>query len=425
MESFSNIVESFLSIIKSFINDTILLPTANIWLSDLFIYHLFLVILLTTIFSLIFNKLIIVFIRRWLGTINFNIGRQLLEKKVLAPIGWAIPIIIFEAGLGNFSPEEGVISRLMKSLITLIFVLSFTRFISAISDVLKGNKTFSGTPIQSYMQLIKLIIYVFGIIIIACTLSNTSPWTILSGLGALTAILLLVFKDTILGLVASIQVFGSDTIREGDWVTIPSLNIDGDCIEVGLHTVTVRSWDKALITFPSAKLLEHPFKNWRGMEESGGRRIKRAIFIDQESICFLDKSLKDKLKKISLLTEHFEAKEKEIEEANTLLDKDVVNHRKLTNIGVFRAYLVEYLNKHEKINENLTLMVRQLAPSSSGLPIEIYAFTSSVEWTDYESVQSDIFDHILAIISLFDLKLTQSPSGHDIKNFITNYDKNK
>ncbi len=425
MESFSNIVESFLSIIKSFINDTILLPTANIWLSDLFIYHLFLVILLTTIFSLIFNKLIIVFIRRWLGTINFNIGRQLLEKKVLAPIGWAIPIIIFEAGLGNFSPEEGVISRLMKSLITLIFVLSFTRFISAISDVLKGNKTFSGTPIQSYMQLIKLIIYVFGIIIIACTLSNTSPWTILSGLGALTAILLLVFKDTILGLVASIQVFGSDTIREGDWVTIPSLNIDGDCIEVGLHTVTVRSWDKALITFPSAKLLEHPFKNWRGMEESGGRRIKRAIFIDQETICFLDKSLKDKLKKISLLTEHFEAKEKEIEEANTLLDKDVVNHRKLTNIGVFRAYLVEYLNKHEKINENLTLMVRQLAPSSSGLPIEIYAFTSSVEWTDYESVQSDIFDHILAIISLFDLKLTQSPSGHDIKNFITNYDKNK
>ena len=425
MESFSNIVESFLSIIKSFINDTILLPTANIWLSDLFIYHLFLVILLTAIFSLIFNKLIIVFIRRWLGTINFNIGRQLLEKKVLAPIGWAIPIIIFEAGLGNFSPEEGVISRLMKSLITLIFVLSFTRFISAISDVLKGNKTFSGTPIQSYMQLIKLIIYVFGIIIIACTLSNTSPWTILSGLGALTAILLLVFKDTILGLVASIQVFGSDTIREGDWVTIPSLNIDGDCIEVGLHTVTVRSWDKALITFPSAKLLEHPFKNWRGMEESGGRRIKRAIFIDQESICFLDKYLKDKLIKISLLTDHFEAKEKEIEEANALLDKDIVNHRKLTNIGVFRAYLVEYLKNHEKINENLTLMVRQLAPSSSGLPIEIYAFTSSVEWTDYEAVQSDIFDHILAVISLFNLKLTQSPSGHDIKNFLTNYDKNK
>ncbi|MBH87918.1 MAG: mechanosensitive ion channel protein MscS [Pelagibacterales bacterium] len=425
MESFSSIVETFLSIIKNFINNNILIPSGNIWLSDVFFYHLLLVILLTAVFSLIFNKLIIVFIRSWLRKLNFNIGKQLLEKKVLVPIGWAIPILIFEAGLGNYSPEEGVIARLMKSLITLIFILSLTRFISAISDVLKGNKTFTGTPIQSYMQLIKLIIYLFGIIIIVCTLSNTSPWTILSGLGALTAILLLVFKDTILGLVASIQVFGSDTIREGDWVTIPSLNIDGDCIEVGLHTVTVRSWDKALITFPSAKLLEHPFKNWRGMEEAGGRRIKRAIFIDQESICFIDKPLKEKLLKISLLTKHFEAKKKEIEKANAQLDEDTINHRKLTNIGVFRSYLIEYLKNHEKINENLTLMVRQLAPGSSGLPVEIYAFTSSVEWTDYESVQSDIFDHILAIISLFDLKLTQSPSGHDIKNFLINYDQKK
>ena len=274
------------------------------------------------------------------------------------------------------------------------------------------------------MQLIKLIVYLFGIIIITCTLSNTSPWTILSGLGALTAILLLVFKDTILGLVASIQVFGSDTIREGDWVTIPSLDIDGDCIEVGLHTVTVRSWDKALITFPSAKLLEYPFKNWRGMEESGGRRIKRAIYIDQESICFVEKDLKEKLSKVSLLADHFKFKEKEIEKANALIGEETVNHRRLTNIGVFRAYLIEYLKSHEKINENLTLMVRQLAPNTSGLPIEIYAFTSSVEWTDYESVQSDIFDHILAIISLFDLKLTQSPSGHDIKNFLTNLNNN-
>ena len=193
------------------------------------------------------------------------------------------------------------------------------------------------------MQLIKLIIYLFGFIIIACTLSNTSPWTILSGLGALTAILLLVFKDTILGLVASIQVFGSDTIREGDWVTIPSLDIDGDCIEVGLHTVTVRSWDKALITFPSAKLLEHPFKNWRGMEESGGRRIKRAINIDQESICFVEGSLKERLLKISHLEKHFEEKNKEIETANSRIIMDKINHRKLTNIGVFRAYLIEYL----------------------------------------------------------------------------------
>ena len=160
------------------------------------------------------------------------------------------------------------------------------------------------------------------------------------------------------------------------------------------------------------------------MEESGGRRIKRAIYIDQESICFVEKDLKEKLSKVSLLADHFKFKEKEIEKANALIGEETVNHRRLTNIGVFRAYLIEYLKSHEKINENLTLMVRQLAPNTSGLPIEIYAFTSSVEWTDYESVQSDIFDHILAIISLFDLKLTQSPSGHDIKNFLTNLNNN-
>ena len=144
------------------------------------------------------------------------------------------------------------------------------------------------------------------------------------------------------------------------------------------------------------------------------------IYIDQESICFVEKDLKEKLSKVSLLADHFKFKEKEIEKANALIGEETVNHRRLTNIGVFRAYLIEYLKSHEKINENLTLMVRQLAPTTSGLPLEIYAFTSSVEWTDYESVQSDIFDHILAIISLFDLKLTQSPSGHDIKNFLTN-----
>lgn len=424
MHSFSGLIESFIIIIKNIINKFIFDPMGNNWLSDLFIYHLFIVVIVAAIFSFIFNKLIIVFIRSWLSKLNLNIGKQLLKKKVFMPIGWAIPIIIFEAGLGSYSPDEGIISRLMKSFIILIFILSITRFISALSSVLKGNKTFSGTPIQSYMQLIKLIIYLFGLIIIACILSNTSPWTILSGLGALTAIILLVFKDTILGLVASIQVFGSDTIREGDWVTIPSLDIDGDCIEVGLHTVTVRSWDKALITFPSAKLLEHPFKNWRGMEESGGRRIKRSINIDQESICFIEKPLKEKLVKINLLAKHFKIKDIEIENANNIIGKEEVNHRRLTNIGVFRAYLIEYLRKHDKINENLTLMVRQLAPTSLGLPLEIYAFTSSVEWTDYESVQSDIFDHVLATISLFDLKLTQSPSGHDIKNFLNNFDKN-
>ena len=424
MESFSSLIEFNVEFFKYILNSYILFPIGLDWIVYNILYHLLIVVIITAIFSLIFNKLIIVFIRSRLNKLSFDIGQQLLEKKVLIPIGWAIPIIIFEAGLGSYSPDEGIIARLTKSLIILVFILSFTRFLAAISEILKGNKSFAGTPIQSYMQLLKLIIYLFGLIIIVCTLSNTSPWTIISGLGALTAVILLVFKDTILGLVASIQVFGSDTIREGDWVTIPSLDIDGDCIEVGLHTVTVRSWDKALITFPSAKLLEHPFKNWRGMEESGGRRIKRSINIDQSSVSFIDPALKEKLEKFKLLSGHFIEKEKEIEDANNLLEGDKVNHRRLTNIGVFRAYILEYLKNHHEINNDLTMMVRQLSPTSMGLPLEVYAFTSSVEWTEYESVQSDIFDHLLAIISNFELKLTQAPSGSDIKNLGYNIHQN-
>ena len=424
MGSFSSLIEFNVEFFKYILNSYILFPIGLDWIVYNILYHLLIVLIITAIFSLIFNKLIIVFIRSRLNKLSFDIGQQLLEKKVLIPIGWAIPIIIFEAGLGSYSPDEGIIARLTKSLIILVFILSFTRFLAAISEILKGNKSFAGTPIQSYMQLLKLIIYLFGLIIIVCILSNTSPWTIISGLGALTAVILLVFKDTILGLVASIQVFGSDTIREGDWVTIPSLDIDGDCIEVGLHTVTVRSWDKALITFPSAKLLEHPFKNWRGMEESGGRRIKRSINIDQSSVSFIDPALKEKLEKFKLLSGHFIEKEKEIEDANSLLEGDKVNHRRLTNVGVFRAYILEYLKNHHEINNDLTMMVRQLSPTSMGLPLEVYAFTSSVEWTEYESVQSDIFDHLLAIISNFELKLTQAPSGSDIKSLGYNIHQN-
>ncbi len=410
MQSFSDLLEDFINFIKVLFGD-IGLNT----LSNSLLFHIFVVILITIIFSLILNKIIIVFIRNWLGKLKYNIGKYLLDNKVFTPIGWALPILIFEAGLGKLSPEDGILDRISETLIILVCILSLTRVLSALSEIMKSNKIFSKVPIQSYVQLIKLIIYLFGLIIVICALANTSPWTIISGLGALTAIILLVFKDTILGLVASIQVFGADTIREGDWVTINSLDIDGDCVEVGLHTVTVRSWDNALITFPSAKLLEHPFKNWRGMQESGGRRIKRALYIDQDSIMFVNAELKQKLEKINILKEHFISKDKEINIYNKSSGKDEVNHRKLTNIGVFRAYILAYLKNNDKINQDLTMMVRQLQPGNEGIPIEVYAFTKSTEWVEYESDQSDLFDHLLATLPLFNLRLVQNLSGHDIK----------
>ena len=415
MQSFSGLVEN---IVKSLVNiiEGLFINLNLGWMVNNWVTYVLVAIIIAVIFSLFLNKIIIVVIRNWLSKLSPNFGKELVDKKVFIPIGWAFPILIFEAGLGKYSPDEGVIARFSAALLILVCVFSLARFLSALSEILKRNKVFAKTPIQSYMQLIKLIIYIFGVIIAICVISNTSPWTIVSGLGALTAIILLVFKDTILGLVASIQVFGSDTIREGDWVTIPSLDIDGDCIEVGLHTVTVRSWDNALITFPSAKLLEHPFKNWRGMQESGGRRIKRSIYIDQDSVGFVDSTLRNNLNKITFLKEHFKFKDKEISDYNKSFGEENINHRKLTNIGVFRAYLLSYLKNNNNINQDLTMMVRQLEPSNEGIPLEIYAFTITTDWVEYESVQSDIFDHLLAIIKIFNLKLVQHPSGHDIKN---------
>ena len=417
MESFSGIIIDIIVFIKIFFSDLGLQA-----ITHTFLFHIILVAFVTLIFSLIINKIIIVFIRKWLSKLKFDIGKHLINNRVFVPIGWAVPILIFEAGLGDYSPKGGILYRFSEALIILVCVISITRLLTALTEIFKGNKFFAKTPIQSYVQLLKLIVYVFGLIIIVCVITNTSPITIVSGLGALTAILLLVFKDTILGLVASIQVFGSDTIREGDWVTIPSLDIDGDCVEVGLHTVTVRSWDKALITFPSAKLLEHPFKNWRGMEDSGGRRIKRSLNIDQDSIMFLNEELRKKLDKLNLLKNHFILKDKEIEKYNTSTLSDEVNYRKLTNIGVFRAYILSYLKNNDRINQKLTMMVRQLEPNNHGVPLEVYAFTNSTDWIEYEEDQSDIFDHLLAIISLFNLRIVQNPSGHDIKYLSKNLD---
>ena len=260
----------------------------------------------------------------------------------------------------------------------------------------------------------KLIIVIVSFVLAICYLLDTSPWGVLSGIGALGAILLLVFKDTILGLVASIQVYSGNLIKEGDWIELKSLDIDGEVLEVGLHRVKVKAWDNSITTFPTAKFLELTFKNWRNMKESGGRRIKRYIIIKTSSIKFLDNSLLKKISSIKLIKNYLEEKETQIKKENNLL-KNKTTQRKLTNIGCFRAYVKKYLEKNKNINKNMTLMVRQRPLNQFGLPLEIYAFTATTDWQDYENIQSDIFDHILASIELFELSVYQSPSSQDIK----------
>ena len=275
-------------------------------------------------------------------------------------------------------------------------------------------------PINSYLQLIKLIIIIITAIFSICYALNLSPWGILSGVGALGAILLLVFKDTILGLIASIQVYGGKLLQEGDWIELKDLNIDGEVMEVGLHRVKVKAWDNTITTFPTAKFLEYTFKNWRGMQESGGRRIKRRIILSISSIKFVNENFLKELSHLVLLKEYLKNKNIELKEANASLGEKDINKRSLTNLGCFRIYINNYLEKHPKIRQDMTLLVRQLPINQYGLPIEVYAFTNTTIWKEYEDIQSDIFDHILASIHYFELEAYQEPSSKDLKSLISN-----
>jgi miniconductance mechanosensitive channel len=255
-----------------------------------------------------------------------------------------------------------------------------------------------------------------GVFALSITLDK-SPWVFLSGLGAMTAVVLLIFKDAILGLVAGIQLSANDMVRPGDWIEMSKYGADGDVMEVTLTTVKVRNWDKTITTIPTYALISDSFRNWRGMTMSGGRRIKRSVWIDVNSIRFCSPEMIEKFERIALLKEYVRSKREELEKYNReqgVDDASPVNGRRMTNVGTFRAYLVQYLRHHPQVHQQLTLLVRQLQPTEKGLPIEVYVFSSDQRWVEYEAIQADIFDHILAVLPEFGLRPFQSPSGADI-----------
>ncbi|MBN1266716.1 MAG: mechanosensitive ion channel [Anaerolineales bacterium] len=273
-------------------------------------------------------------------------------------------------------------------------------------------------PIKGYIQVAKIVIFILVGILVIAALLNQSPLGILTGLGAMSAVLLLIFKDTLLGFIASIQMAMNDMVRIGDWIEMSKYGADGDVIDITVTTVKVRNWDKTITTIPTYSLISDSFKNWRGMSESGGRRIKRALYIDMTSVRFCDQEMLDHFGTIRLLQPYLENKKKEINTYNKQRDlnpDDIINGRQLTNIGTLRAYILEYLRNHPQINKDMTLMVRQLAPTPNGLPLELYTFSADQEWAVYENIQGDIFDHLFAILPEFDLRVFQSPSGYDLK----------
>ena len=379
-------------------------PYIILLISILFAYILFLVT----------NQIILRSIAKIFRKTSTKFDDILLEQKVFNKLPYLIPLI-FLYSLRDVVPFFKSVDRFLIALIALIILISLNALINAINDVYRKSKFAEKLNIKSYAQVVKLILNSVGIIIIAALLAGKSPIYFLSGLGALTAVLILVFKDTILSLVSSVQISSNDLFKIGDWIEAPQFGADGNVIDIALHSVKVQNWDKTICVVPTNQLINSSFKNWRGMSESGGRRIKRSIKINMKSIRFCSDSMIEKFKTIHLLKDYMEEKLKEIEGYN--IDKkideaDEVNRRSLTNVGTFRAYVKFYLKNNAKIHNDMTFLVRQLAPQSDGLPIEIYVFSNDTDWINYEAIQSDIFDHLLAILPEFELEVFQNLTGN-------------
>jgi miniconductance mechanosensitive channel len=346
----------------------------------------------------------------------------LIEHNVFKRISHFVPAIAINSLAQFFFADSEkfvyVLEMGVNIYLILIFIWVIDSFLNAVLDLYNRTNKAKRVPLKGFLQAVKLVIYLIGIIIILSIAFGKSPIYFFSGLGAVTAVLLLVFKDAILGFVAGIQISVNNMVQVGDWIEMPKSGADGDVIDVTLTTVKIQNWDKTISTVPTYTLISDSFKNWRGMSEAGGRRIKRSINLDMNSVRFADGELMDKFKRFELLKPYLDSKLEEVHEYNSSKQSDMnelINGRHLTNVGTFRAYCLAYLREHEQIHQDMTLLVRQLQPNPEGLPIEIYVFSKDTRWAFYEDIQADIFDHLLAVIPEFQLKVYQKPSGKDLE----------
>ncbi|WP_214078987.1 mechanosensitive ion channel domain-containing protein [Mesotoga sp.] len=366
----------------------------------------------------IFEKVLIKPIELIVRKSAFKWDDLLVKHKLLNKIALMIPAIVIALFAPAFPAISDVIYRLVTTYLIFIAAVVIDAFLDVFTSAYQSLETSKDKPIKSYMTVVKLMVYTIAGVVAVSVLTGISPWGILSGIGAMTAVLLVIFRDSLLGLVASIQISKNNLVSIGDWIEVPRYQADGDVIDITLTTIRIQNWDKTITTIPSYAIISESFKNWKGMFQAGGRRIKRSVYIDTSSVRFLDDDLYDRLHKIQILRPYLESRKKEIEEFNRMNEVDVtepVNGRRMTNIGTFRAYLTAYLRNHPGTNKDLIMMVRQLQPTDTGLPLEIYAFSKDTSWVNYESLQSDIFDHIFATLPHFDLRVFQNPSGNDLR----------
>jgi len=376
------------------------------------------VILLAIIANYIARKVLLVSLTLIIRRTKTTWDDALLERRVFHRAAHAAPAMVFYWLASAFPGFDDIIQRLAMIYMIVVGGLVINAFLNATLDVYRTMPVAKDRPIKGFVQIGQIIITVLLAIFGIAVMFNQSPFGLLGGLGAMTAVLMLIFKDTILGLVASFQISSSNMVRLGDWIEMPKYGADGDVIDISLYTIKVQNWNKTISSIPTYALISESFKNWRGMEESGGRRIKRAVNIDMSSVKFCSEEMLNRFSKYQYISEYIEKKKKELSDYNSEIKTDLtflVNGRHMTNVGTFRAYLEAYLKNHPNIHNEMTFLVRQLPPGENGLPIEIYVFSSDQRWASYESIQADIFDHILAILPLFDLTVFQNPTGKDLQ----------
>ena len=360
--------------------------------------------LVVIVINFITKKIILSFFKRIAKSTSSSFDDLLIKNKVPGLLSY-IPSLFFLFWI--IPSYSNTLYLLIEAFTVILFILTVRAILNTVKDYFKSSDSLKHIPVDSYIQVIMIFIWFVGIILILSVLTGREVGTFLASLGALSAIIILVFRDTILGFVSSIQITVNDTVRIGDWITMKGSNADGNVIEVNLSTVKVQNFDNTITTIPTYKLVSDSFINWRGMSESDGRRIKRSLLIKPSSIKFLDDEEIESLKKIHLLSDYIKKIHKEIKSYNSSnqVDKSMlINGRNLTNLGIFREYVQRYLKEHPDTNDNLTMMCRQLQPTAQGIPIQIYAFSKDKEWTKYEALTSDIFDHLLSSVKYFNLE---------------------
>lgn len=346
----------------------------------------------------------------------------MLENKVFRRLSHVAPaIVIYTLGPLLLTDYEKLsnLTYLITNLYIIIIILGvFYSFINTVSDIYKTYEISKARPIKGYVQIVKIFVGVVVAILILAVIFDKNPLNLLAGLGAMTALILLIFKDTLLGFVGGVQVTANDLAQIGDWIEMPKYGADGDVVDITLHTVLVQNWDRTISVIPTYSLVSEGFINWRGMVRAGGRRIMRSIYIDVKTIRFCDEEMLARFEKVHYLKDYIEVRRKEVEDYNkkyNIDESNPVNGRRMTNLGTFRAYITNYLSKHPLVRQDMIYMVRQLQPNERGLPVEVYCFARTVQWVEFEKIQADIFDHILSIVPFFDLKIFQNPSELSVK----------